>query len=90
MNCVSCEICVYHLGLCVCFPWGIPQLQSDWSLSCDHGLDYANNNNNVERSSIPKRLMSRRCRGGRSLVATATAGVAEHLFSSLTRKGARA
>ena len=23
------------------FPWGIPQLQSDWSLSCDHGLDYA-------------------------------------------------
>ena len=41
MNCVSCDICVYHLGLCVCFPWGIPQLQSDWSLSCDHGLDYA-------------------------------------------------
>ena len=26
---------------CVCFPWGIPQLQSDWSRSCDHGLDYA-------------------------------------------------
>ena len=25
----------------VFFPWGIPQLQSDWSLSCDHGLDYA-------------------------------------------------
>ena len=23
------------------FPWGIPQLQSDWSMSCDHGLDYA-------------------------------------------------
>ena len=21
------------------FPWGTPQLQSDWSLSCDHGLD---------------------------------------------------
>ena len=41
MNCVSCDICLYHLGLCVCFPWGIPQLQSDWSLSCDHGLDYA-------------------------------------------------
>ena len=37
----SCDICVYHLGLCVCFPCGIPQLQSDWSLSCDHGLDYA-------------------------------------------------
>ena len=42
MNCVSCDTCVYHLGLCVvCFPWGIPQLQSDWSLSSDHGLDYA-------------------------------------------------
>ena len=27
-------------GLLVFFPWGIPQLQSDWSLSCDHGLDY--------------------------------------------------
>ena len=26
--------------VCV-FPWGFPQLQSDWSLSCDHGLDYA-------------------------------------------------
>ena len=23
MNCVSCDICVYHLGLCVFFPWGI-------------------------------------------------------------------
>ena len=23
------------------YHWGIPQLQSDWSLSCDHGLDYA-------------------------------------------------
>ena len=28
------------IGLFV-FPWGIPQLQGDWSLSCDHGLDYA-------------------------------------------------
>ena len=27
-------------GLFVFFLWGIPQLQSDWSLSCDHGLDY--------------------------------------------------
>ena len=30
-------------------PWGVPQLQSDWSLSCDHGLDYGSyceNNNN--------------------------------------------
>ena len=25
----------------VFFPWDVPQLlQSDWSLSCDHGLDY--------------------------------------------------
>ena len=23
------------------FSPGIPQLQSDWSLCCDHGLDYA-------------------------------------------------
>ena len=52
------------LVLFVFFPWGIPQIQSDWSLSCDHGLDYAslcehtntniittNNNNN---SSVEK------------------------------------
>ena len=24
-----------------CYKLGIPQLQSAWSLSCDHGLDYA-------------------------------------------------
>ena len=42
MNCVSYDICVHTtLGLFVFFPWGIPQLQSDWSLSCDNGLDYA-------------------------------------------------
>ena len=30
------------LLICLCFfPWGIPKLRSDWSLSCDHGLDYA-------------------------------------------------
>ena len=40
MNRVSCDICMYHLWF-VFFPWGIPQLQCDWSLSCDHGLDYA-------------------------------------------------
>ena len=40
MNCVSCDICVPPWVVCV-FPWGIPLLQSDWSLSCDHGLDYA-------------------------------------------------
>ena len=39
MNCVICDI--YHLWF-VFFPWGIPQLQSDWSLSCDDGLDCAN------------------------------------------------
>ena len=34
MNCVSCDMCVYHLVfVCVFFPWGTPQLHSDWSLS---------------------------------------------------------
>ena len=28
-------------GLLVVFPWGTLPLQSDWSLSCDHGLDNA-------------------------------------------------
>ena len=43
MNCVSCDIlvCVYHLWFVCVFPWGIPQLQSDGSLFCDLGLDYA-------------------------------------------------
>ena len=27
--------------VCACFPWGIPPLRSDLSLSCDHGLDCA-------------------------------------------------
>ena len=43
MNCVSYDICVYHRVYRLWFvflPWGIPQLQSGWSLSCDHGLDY--------------------------------------------------
>ena len=43
--------------VCV-FPWGIHQLQSDWSLSCDHGLDYAsyceNNNNNNNNNVVQK------------------------------------
>ena len=30
-----------NIGVTDLYPWGIPQLQSDWSLSCDHGLDYA-------------------------------------------------
>ena len=51
MNCVNCDICVYHFWFSLCFfPGGIPPLQSDWSLSCDHGLGCAssceNNNNN--------------------------------------------
>ena len=47
MNCVSYYkyICVLVLVpllvLFVFFSWGIPPLQSDWSLSCDRGLDYA-------------------------------------------------
>ena len=40
MNCVSCDICVYHLGLSVLSSWDILPLESDWSLCCDHGLDY--------------------------------------------------
>ena len=42
INCISYDRCVYRYSSCLCFfPWGIPPLQSDWSLSCDHGLDYA-------------------------------------------------
>ena len=41
MDCVSCDMRVPPLA-CLCFSLGcVPQLQSDWSLSCDHGLDYA-------------------------------------------------
>ena len=39
MKCVGCDTCVQHLWFVCVFPWGIPQLQSDWNLSCDHGLD---------------------------------------------------
>ena len=46
---------MYHLGLFVFFPEGIPRLQIDWCLSCDHGLDYAikceNNNNNTNNNN---------------------------------------
>ena len=38
---------VAPLFLFVFFPWGIPQLQSDWSLSCDLGLDYYKNYNTL-------------------------------------------
>ena len=41
MNCVSCDMRVPPSVCFVFFPGGIPQLQSDWSLSCNHGLDYA-------------------------------------------------
>ena len=37
MDCVSYDLCVYHPWF-VFFPRSIPQLQSDWSLSCDTGL----------------------------------------------------
>ena len=41
VNCVSCDLFVYHLWFVYVICLGISQLQSDWSLSCDHGLDYA-------------------------------------------------
>ena len=40
MICVSYDICVYHFWF-VSFSWGIPPLQSSWSLSYDHELEYA-------------------------------------------------
>ena len=43
-------------GLFVFFPWGIPQLQSDWSLSCDHGLDYARTTKTTRRRVIVLRM----------------------------------
>ena len=67
MNCVSCDICVHHLWfVSVFFPWGIPQLQSDWSLSCDHGLDNASkcennnsNNNNTTTTAAATTIITR-------------------------------
>ena len=47
MTCFRYDDIDDDLGVCnttlVCFYFalGILQLQSDWSLSCDHGLDYA-------------------------------------------------
>ena len=35
INCVSCDICVYHLWFVCVFPWGIPQLQSDCPVTTD-------------------------------------------------------
>lgn len=36
---VSYDICVYHFRF-VFFPWVFLHSR-DWSLSCEHGLDYA-------------------------------------------------
>ena len=41
MNCFGYDIYVYHFWSALFIPWGILPLQSDWSLSCDHGLGYA-------------------------------------------------
>ena len=42
MNCVSCDICVYHLGLFVFFSGVLLSSRVTGAcLSCDHGLDYA-------------------------------------------------
>ena len=54
MNSVSCDLCVYHLWfVCVFLPWGNPQLQSDWSLYCDHGLDCASYRTTTTYTYIP-------------------------------------
>ena len=42
ISCVSYDTCVYQFWFRLCVvPWGIPPLQGDWCLSCDHGLVYA-------------------------------------------------
>ena len=52
------------LVLFLFFSCGIPPLQSDWSLFCDHGLDYAsecennNNNNNNNNTAAAKSNIS--------------------------------
>ena len=44
-------VCMRVPPLICVFPWGILQLQDDWSLPCDNGLDYASicENNNKNR-----------------------------------------
>ena len=61
MNCVGRDIPGMRVPplVCLCFPWGIPQLQSDWSLSCDHGLDYASERENKNNSKVPGNHMRR-------------------------------
>ena len=39
--CVSCDTRIRVPPVVCVFPWEIPQLQNDWSLSCDYGLDHA-------------------------------------------------
>ena len=41
MTCVSCDMHMNHVWFALLFPWGVISLQSDWSLSCDHELDYS-------------------------------------------------
>ena len=45
------------LELCLIFSCGLLPLQSDWSLSCDPGLDYASkcDNNNNKPNSMARR-----------------------------------
>ena len=50
MNCVSCAIyACTTLGLFVFFPWGIPQLQSDYCGACPVTTDLVDYNNNKHR-----------------------------------------
>ena len=58
MNCVSCETCVYHLWFIRVFPWGTPQLQSEWSLSCDHGLDHASKCKKSNKITVLRRTVA--------------------------------
>ena len=64
MNCVNCDICVYHLGLCVCFP-GIFlsfRVTGACPVTTD-GLDYAseceNNNNNSNNLFMRMKYITR-------------------------------
>ena len=62
MGCVSCDICVYHLGLCVFFPGVF--LSSRVTGACPVTTDLimrvnvrtTTNNNNVAREAFATRL----------------------------------
>ena len=89
-------------GLFVFFSWSIPQIQSDWSLSCDHGLDYASSTTKHIHASCEKGPLSRngRCREdveGRKIPGALTPGCHRYSRCSrafslvrLARRGARA